>query len=465
MSTLAIEINDAELAIAGGDVLLASEPGYALVEDNVVLTGWEAYRQARLKPQRVSNRYWSSISTEPDAEGGLGGASPAELAYAHIDKLWKAYGTGESDAILIVPEHFAPQQLGLVLGLAQESGIDVRAMINSAVAGALRPFPGRQLVYVDAGLHRVSVTTIGQTGEATLSDTQALESTGLAALMDAFARRVAEKFVLTTRFDPLHEAASEQLLYDRLAQWLDALASAATVVAQLPFGDDEFAVEIEREQVLGAAAGFYRAVVQLIAQSRDSGSRIVVQLSHRLASLPGFAAELARLDDAEIVPLERGHAALAALRRAAAIERSGTAVKLLRHLPWHEEPADASPLVERSTVAELVPATRHAPVPTHIVYQGIAHSVTDGELVIGRARIDDQRTIVLGREHSGVSRSHCSIYIRDGELWLKDLSRYGTFVNEKRVPGETTLRPADVIRIGSPGAELEAIAIGKHDGA
>jgi pSer/pThr/pTyr-binding forkhead associated (FHA) protein len=44
------------------------------------------------------------------------------------------------------------------------------------------------------------------------------------------------------------------------------------------------------------------------------------------------------------------------------------------------------------------------------------------------------------------------------------MSRYGTFVNEKRVSGETVLKPADVIRIGSPGAELMVIGLEANDG-
>ena len=49
--------------------------------------------------------------------------------------------------------------------------------------------------------------------------------------------------------------------------------------------------------------------------------------------------------------------------------------------------------------------------------------------------------------------------MRDGELKLRDLSSYGTFVNEKKVAGEATLKRADVIRIGSPGAELHVVDV------
>jgi pSer/pThr/pTyr-binding forkhead associated (FHA) protein len=61
--------------------------------------------------------------------------------------------------------------------------------------------------------------------------------------------------------------------------------------------------------------------------------------------------------------------------------------------------------------------------------------------------------------HSGVSRVHAEIQLRDGELKLRDLSRYGTYVNEKKVAGEVVLQPGDVVRVGSPGIELRAVVV------
>jgi pSer/pThr/pTyr-binding forkhead associated (FHA) protein len=67
--------------------------------------------------------------------------------------------------------------------------------------------------------------------------------------------------------------------------------------------------------------------------------------------------------------------------------------------------------------------------------------------------------LVIDDQSSGVSRSHCELALADGELVVRDLSSYGTFVNEKRISGQEVLRPADVIRIGSPGAELELVRV------
>ena len=458
--TLAIEINDAGLIVADRERVLAIEPGYALVENGAIVTGAAAYARARLQPRQVSNRYWAQLSLERGTAGIDGARSAAELAYTQLRALWQPFG-GSEDVLLVVPGHFDAAQLGLLLGIAQECGMRVRAMIDAAAAASARPYPGRQLLYVDAGLHRVAVAPLHQDHEATVLDERSLETAGLAALNDSFAKRIAEIFVLATRFDPFHRADSEQALYDRLPEWLRQLHEDSRADLVLGFGEDERTVEVQRSQLVGVAAGFYKALVQLIAQLREPGAGLVVQLSDRLARQPGLREELARLDDAVVVGHEPGYAARAALLGLGALEANGADVKLLRHLAWRAaaEPSTAVPAAARPAAAARDVA------PTHVVYRGLAYPIDAAGVLIGRAKVDDRRMIVIDDQSSGVSRSHCELALRDGELRLRDLSSYGTFVNERRVSGEEVLRPADVIRIGSPGAELQLIRVEQASGA
>lgn len=456
MPARAIEINDAGLVVADASGIVAVEPGYALVEKGRITTGLQAYGQARLKPRQVSNSFWTNLSLEEGSAGVDGVPNSAELAYEQLGALWSKFAASTDDVLLIVPGHYGQAELGLLLGLAEECAVPVRAMVDAAVAASHRPYPGRQLVYVDAGLHRVAVTALAQGDDVSVRSEQRLDATGLADLNDLLARRVAEIFVLSSRFDPFHDAASEQLLYDRLPEWLASLHEQGSAVLALPHGADELEVQIERGQLLKVALGFYKALLQLIAQTREAGSGLVVQLTDRLAQLPGVTGELARLDDAEVVSLPPGHAARAALEGFAAVDTGGQ-VKLLRRMAWRAEPASGTGTVAR--VADAPIAATDTPVPTHVVYRGVAYPVDGTGLVIGRSDADDRRVIVIDDQPGGVSRSHCELRFSDGELRLRDLSSYGTFVNEKRVSGEATLQPADVIRIGSPGAELQVITV------
>ena len=456
MPARAIEINDAGLVVADASGILAVEPGYALVEKGAITTGLQAYGQARLKPRQVSNSFWSNLSLEKGSAGVEGAPNSAELAYKQLGALWSRFAASTDDVVLIVPGHYGQAQLGLLLGLAEECAVPVRAMVDAAVAASHRPYPGRELVYVDAGLHRVSVTALAQGDDVSVRSEQRLDTTGLAGLNDLLARRVAEMFVFASRFDPFHDAASEQLLYDRLPEWLASLHEQGSAVLALPHGADEVEVQIERGQLLKVALGFYKALLQLIAQTRETRSGLVVQLSDRLARLPGVTGELARLDDSEVVGLAPGHAACAALEGFAAIDtRSG--VKLLRRMSWRAEPVSAVGSV--AEIADTAIVVSDTPVPTHVVYRGVAHPIDGAGLVIGRSDAEDRQVIVVDDQPGGVSRSHCELRLSNGELRLRDLSSYGTFVNEKRVSGEVTLQPADIIRIGTPGAELQVVTV------
>lgn len=454
--TIVIKINDARLTVAGDGCVLHLEPGYAVVDEGRILTGEEAFAQSRIKPRQTSNRHWSELSGEPGSASVPGVQTSAEIAYAQLERIWTEHGRGAAKAILAVPNDYSNQDLGLLLGLAQECGVPVAGMVDAAVSASAQPYPGRQLLYVDAGLHSVTVTPLEQGSEVSSLESSRLD-TGLATLMDAFASRIAELFVLETRFDPMHEAETEQMVYNGMLSWLDALRARDRVPIEVAHKGETFGIELQRTQLLGAVQGFYRALQQLVAQTRTGNAGLAIQLSDKLAALPGIVDALSRLDDALIIRQEPGHGALALLDGGASAAVGTDQVRLYRHLPWRGAPVRED--TPRTAAVTAVPDREDERVPTHLVYRGIAYRINGEGVVIGRAAPENGRGIVVEEGGQGVSRSHCRVTAADGELKLRDLSSYGTFVNERRVDGETVLKTADVIRIGSPGALLTAIRI------
>jgi hypothetical protein len=452
VSVLAIDINDAGIAVADATGVLGVEPGFAVVDRGRILTGSEAAALARLRPRQASSRFWSALSLEPGS-AGADLPSSAELAHAQLAAIWQKAGEARTDVLLVVPAGYRSEQLGLLLGLAQECGMPVRALVDVAAAAGLRPYPDRQLVYLDAGLYRVTATVLEQGGDVAVRAEHALLQSGLMGLMDAFARRIADAFVRATRFNPFRNGETEQALYDRLPGWLDALRTEERLELKLPYAGDEARVTVERDEVLGVAAGFYRGVAQLVAQNREPDRGLVVLVSDRLARLPGLVGELARIDDARIEALDEGHAARSALL--VAPQANGADVKLLKRLPWRAAPVR----VEDAGRAAAPSAAAIESRATHVVHGGTAYRVGASGIVVGRETDAARRTIMVPDNHSGVSRVHAEIQLRDGELKLRDLSRYGTYVNEKKVAGEVVLQPGDVVRVGSPGIELRAVVV------
>ncbi|HYV39315.1 MAG TPA: FHA domain-containing protein [Gemmataceae bacterium] len=78
-------------------------------------------------------------------------------------------------------------------------------------------------------------------------------------------------------------------------------------------------------------------------------------------------------------------------------------------------------------------------------------AVTKEEFLIGRGADCDLR---LGG--SAISRHHCLLRIRPGEVTLADLgSANGTFVNDQRIRSQTTVNHGDVIGVGDQRFMLE----------
>lgn len=449
MTNLVLELNDAGLTWTGGSDLL-SEPGYAVLTPTEVLTGLPALAQAHLEPRLCRNRYWDELSADPGADD----KSHAEVAFLQLQRMFNDLGKPNAGVVLVTPGHYSREQLGLVLGITQECGINVAGLVDGVVAASSRPSPDRQLLHLDVSLHRLSVSLIGQDDAAQVEREEHLIDTGVVAMMDRWARRISELFVIATRFDPLHHAETEQRLYDALPGWIRQLQAGEKLEVDL----DGHSLHLEHSQFVNALDDQFRALAQLIGQLRTPGAGAVLQISDRLAQTPGLCDYLGKLDDCEIVTLSAAHTAGAV---AAATEHLGAApqsgLRLVRRLPWREAP------LLGAVVPATTPAVASIPVPlaTHLVYQGLARPVT-GTLVIGRSPTPDSLRLVLVGDTEAISAEHCEVQLRDGELWLRDLSRFGTLVNHQRVAGEARLRPGDEIQIGSQ--TLAVIAMAETDG-
>jgi hypothetical protein len=100
---IAVEVNDALLAVADESGVLHTEPGYVVVEENAARFGLDALPLIRRHPQAASSRYWRDFSPEPLARplGGFG--SNAEIVAAQLRRLWSRHGTGRTGVLYATP--------------------------------------------------------------------------------------------------------------------------------------------------------------------------------------------------------------------------------------------------------------------------------------------------------------------------------------------------------------------------
>jgi hypothetical protein len=450
MTVLAIEINDSGILTARDGNWRQVGPGYALLDPDEPLFGEDARAQARLRPRRLQNRFWHNLSTQSLSRVMPYAGNNADLACAQLRSIWQAEGNAAIEAVIfLVPGYFSSEALGLLLGIAEDCAIPARGVIDTAVAASPELVAGRSLLHMDIHLHTTVLTELVAAGGVARGEVQVLDAVGLSVLEQSWMGTTAEAFVRQTRFDPLHDAGTEQILADHLAGWLGLLRDQPEATIELQRGSRTVSASLSRRQLVEVAAPHYERLARLVDAARLSRGPVTLHLSNRLDRLPGLADRLTEIEDVELVALPDGQAVLGALDRSDDIISPQDSIRFVVMLPFRD-----TAVVRETSGMPPPPREDSGSRPTHLLAGSVVYSLSDKPVTIGAAPPADERPVVVSGVAEGVSRRHCSIFCRDKDVVLIDHSRYGTFLNDHKVQGEAILKVGDVVRVGSPGSSL-----------
>ncbi len=448
MTLLAADINDAGITVLSDTAVLYREPGFALLEEDGLTTGLDAYRFARVKPRRIHDHFWSQLTTVPLPDQRFTHLSAADLTSRQLEQLWQKAGSEGDRLVIAVPAYMQNENLGLLLGICNELSIPVAALVDGAVAATRREYRNAALVHVDLSLHSALLTRVGQAGQVQVEKTAAVEDGGLVALYEIWISTIAEAFVQQSRFDPLHTAETEQMLLDRLPGWLSAAAAGGSVPVELEYQGIGHSAEIDSLELVSAAAPVYQRIVSQLRALFRADDVPATQLTDRAAAMPGLADMLKARVGGDVFLLESGATARGLLSRCRDFEVGGGRVSLIRQLPWDQSAIEV----------EIADASGSGGQPTHILHENTAFVIGSAPLNIGSQAVAGERWIELQRDMPGVSRQHCSLTLENGQCVVRDFSRYGTFLNGHKLEGSAVLQVGDLLRLGTPGYELRLIA-------
>jgi hypothetical protein len=453
VTVAAIEINDAALLGAVDGVLQPPSPGYALLSVEPPAVGEEALRRSRSEPLNVNNRFWDDLDERPMIGRLAAGRSHADLAYLHLAKVWSGMREGTSAVRCVVPPTFRAAQLALFLGIAREADMPVEGFLDTAVAAAATwPGSGRFL-HVDLHLHKAIITAVSVGEGARRERSEMVAGAGWIGFLESWLRMIAREFITETRFDPLHQADTEQQLFERLPNLLEHLGGTDFVDVEVSFGAEAHTLRLAREHFVHQADPLYSDLLMRVHRLRTAGHQTTIALSERAALLPGLVARLAEFNDCTIVRAAPGVSARAACAFGALWQGNEDSVQLLTAVPRIEPAAgfEWTVLQEAQRSEEIAP-------PTHVLYRGQAIALGSDPLVIGLAPTGARRTLQVLGAAAGVSRIHCSLMRSAHGVTVIDHSRYGTWLNDEAVVGRAPLRAGDRLRLGRPGVTLELIA-------
>lgn len=456
MTTIAIEFNDAGLVAVGPDGLLGpgagQEPGYAAVNNGLPFFGTAALRQARLRPRNTWDRFWRELSSDPMSAAAGPCATSADLVHAHLQSLWHGWSAGVTGVIFVVPAYWSQEQLGLLLGIAEELAIPVIGMVDGTVAATRCQYEADELVDIDASLHDVTVTRVKQDGGAAVDVRQSIDGIGLERLDRACVEHIAACFLKQTRFDPLHDANSEQALHDRLGEWLRSLLRKDSVTATLERGGEEYKAQVRRDDLVAALTSCVEPLMQHLRSRLTAGHTVAVQVADRLAGFPGIIEAFEQMPQVVTFVLEPAAAARGALSRAGQFAKGNGGVPFKMSLQWDLAAATVAPS------GNTVPSPQNEDLPTHILYRGRVYRISHEPLIIGSELAEAEYGICLSAGRQGVSRRHCSVLTGSNGAELVDHSRFGTRLNGHVIDKSAVLRAGDMISVGEPPVDLRIVA-------
>jgi len=451
---LAADINDAGITILNEDAVLYREPGFALLEDDGLTTGNSAFLYARVKPRRIHDHYWSDLRTDPLPDQRFQHLSAADLVSRQLEQI-RDKVSGQGDRMVVaVPPYMNHENLGLFLGICNEVGLPVIALIDAAVAATRRQYSNATPVHVDMSLHSAMLTRVAQSGQAQVEKTAVVEASGLIAMYEAWMRIISDAFVQQSRFDPLHTAETEQMLLNHIPRWLNAAAGGGTVELQLDYSGLSHKAELDSLVLISAAAPVYQRIVSQLRALYRADETPAIQLTDRAARMPGLADMLKARVGGEVFLLESAATARGLLSRCRDMQAGEGQISLVRKLPWDQVPVS---LQSSSTPSE-------GGRPTHVLIDNTAYSVSDQPLNLGTQMVEGERWVDLQQSMPGVSRRHCAVQMENGQCVVRDFSRYGTFLNGHKMDGSAVLQTGDLIRLGTPGYELRLIATENESG-
>ncbi|MGI9203642.1 MAG: FHA domain-containing protein [Woeseiaceae bacterium] len=455
MSRFAINLNDAGIALSNGQKTVYREPGFAYLGNEQLTTGARAFSQSRIDPRRIQHRFWSELNTTPFNDQRFAHLSSADLASKQLEDIWASVNGEPKELVVAVPGYMTPENLGLFLGIAGELRLPVVALVDAAVAATRREYKGAVPVHVDVGMHKATLTRLAQPGMVQIDRKETLDGAGVYALYDVWLKEIAETFVQQSRFDPLHKAETEQMLLDQMGRWLHEACQSDRVAMEISSGGTTYHAEVESLSLVGAAASVYQQLASKLRALFRAEDLPAVQVTDRVARLPGLVDMLEARVGGEVFVLEPGATARGALARCHGDNDAAQGVSLLRQLPWDQAAVnlnrDAADTVQKG-------------LPTHLLFGHNGYEIGNSPLVIGSQENAGERFLALPADMPGVSRRHCSLLRKNGQCVLEDHSRYGTFLNGHKVDGSSVMQVGDALRIGSPGFEFQLITTDVENG-
>lgn len=408
-------------------------PAFVTIDGKQGCFGEAARAQVKLKPTTTEFEFWDQFGLDRLLRRNRLATTQADLAFLHLQDFWR--DVGDTDGLLLAtPADFDRQQLGLLLGMAQRLSIPVTAVVNRAIAQAV-PSPGDHLYHVDWHANRLILTELKQGHILSLGAQTVAQELGLNRFREAWSMALADAFVNATRLDPLHNAAVEQQLFDRLFDWL--AQSEHEITAEVTHDGQGYRAVVPPSTMTRASERLVNLLLELVNDQVTAPATLLVP--PQMLSLPPIRAGLEQLPGVELLPTN------ATSTFALQVDPDDGATPYIASRPWLDE------TTERQHAGVLQGFGQMA--PTHVLHDGVASRLSDGFRIAANSGAE----LSLRRLDA---RSQLEFSINGDAVRLSRSSDTTLKLNGQLAAGQTvSLVAGDRVRVGERGVELQLIVV------
>lgn len=304
MSLHVLEFNDAGLRLSDANGILLTSPGYAYVNAKETEFGEEARKQSKVHPLNSFNQFWHRLSLDPFSKPVGNFRHHADMAFSHLQDIASSAQL-EGDVVLAVPGSFSREQMAILLGLLKQSPMRPVGLVDAALIASVDHAQDASVIHVDLQLHQVVLSKLQRVGGELQRDSVILvPGAGWMNISDNLMQLFTGAFIQQCRFNPQHNAASEQMLLDNLPKWLIEDSGAGTQNdASMQESRRSLQIKLDHNNIVHEASlprsalhnrllPFFQKIAQQLAVIDPQG-RSPLLISDRMQSLPGFEAALA----------------------------------------------------------------------------------------------------------------------------------------------------------------------------
>ena len=449
MSLHVLEFNDAGLRLSDASGILLSSPGYAYVNAKEIEFGESARKRSKVYPLSSYNQFWHKLSLDPFSKPVGNFRHNADIAFSHLQDIARSAEL-EGEVVLAVPGSFSREQMAILLGLLKQSPMRPVGLVDAALMASIDHAHHESVIHIDLQLHQVVLSKMQRVGSEFKRESVVLvPGAGWMNISDNLMHLFTSAFIQQCRFNPQHNAASEQMLLDNLPQWLseegieDSTDDAnlqenrSSLQVRLTQNNTVHQASLPRSALHSRLLPFFQKIVQQLAVIDPQGNCPIL-VSDYMQFLPGFDTVLSSSlegDSRSALLLNERSVAQACFDYRDALLGTSEALHFVSKVSARQSEAPASAASEAQAQV----------APTHLLMRHQARRLSDGILICVGTQ-DGQRGVHLlqAKQVAGLADVQVvgEILAKNGEFILQSKS---LLINANALDGPQVLKLGDTL--------------------